>query len=234
MLDRRPPHLNCSKWDTTVGTLDYLDHLLLANFGTMALSHNTTLYQEAALYFARSPLNAAYADLPAISEAASLSYFEANLLANPPLQGGIDFALGDFAQGFGNSNGTLLRNWAKQRDWPVVWFLGDVTACMPPNQPFGNCTTTVYPGNERILDPFSLAGVNATRSSKVMQAFIDLWASVEQARLKGPLQPDMINDYWRKLKQDQPRVAPVSAHSCADFPSCVLVQLPTDDCICID
>lgn len=55
--------VNCDAWSPhQVGTLDHLDHLILANFGSWATSRETSA-QIAGRFFARTPLAGNYLDL---------------------------------------------------------------------------------------------------------------------------------------------------------------------------
>merc|ERR1712190_217412 len=220
--------INCSAWQPQqVGTLDYLDHLLLANFASWS-NKNNTVAQVAGRFFSRTPLAGDYLDLPRTRHSEDEWYMEANILMNPRLPDGVALLIGDFAALFGTDLGTSLQLLAQQRGWPLAWARGALSTDAH------HVNEDTSPGNARILDP-SIAGdlaLNATLPDGAQEQFDKLWATVKLGRSSSAPSFDQLQGWWNTLALQQLRIGPVAAFACADPDSCAAVDANSRHCIC--
>jgi len=237
-----PPHmpdLNCSAWskdrkvDVPVGTLDYLDHLILPNLWSPINSSvtNETVLDAARVLFSRSAISGIdYRSVPAIAQRERNDYFESNILANPPLPDAVKLGIGNFASLFGTDKGLDLQQIASKFQWPLFWAYGEGIQTGPhppqgPSQPSQKQTL-----NRRFADPSIVNVSNATISSAAAQQFQTVWNEAKKLRQVRPITDDDLSKWWESLSE-QVQVAPVSA-SCAQPHHCVGVTLSGHDCIC--
>lgn len=223
-LPPRLPSTNCEAWSPrTLGTLEHFDHLLLPHFNML---RNQSMAQEAAALIARSALGGDYADIPRIDLMSQLRYFESNILGNPALPTAVRFLIGRFDSLFGTDAGRQLQTVALQRSWPLVWALGSAGL---------NMSSLLLPeaGNERLLDGVVARELtNASVGAAAASNFETVWEEMSAARTDRPLAPLRIRAFWSKLKEAQPRLAPLSAGACADMERCIGTLLSSGDCVC--
>lgn len=218
--------MNCDAWTPQqVGTLDHLDHLILANFGTWSKSTDS-MAQLAGRLFSRTPMGGHYLKLPPFKAEDANYYFEANILMNPRLPEGVSLIIGDFGALFATDEGIALQALAQQRGWPLAWSRGFLKA--------GFFSKGDIPGNGRVLDPMvgKNQSFNATFPTHAEQSFADLWSNVTASRSQRQPTQDQLEKWWGTFASTQLQVAPVSAYSCADPDSCVVVDANTNQCIC--
>jgi hypothetical protein len=216
--------LNCSYWEPpVVGTLQDLDHVLLANVGLWSGTRRksqsgSVVLDELTSLLARSPLAADYTHIPPAiggQRGDAMKYMEADLVGNPRLPLAVRFLIGNFQPLFGTATGAQLQELCIARGWGLVWALGFV------GDKGGGDEL-----NSRILDPTvsAVVGLNASLPAGADAAFRAQWA-------KGPPGSDL-QGAWDQLQPSQLRLAPVGASTCAATDQCVGVSIPTGDCVC--
>merc|ERR1712048_294172 len=212
------------------GTLDYHDHLILSNLYYFAGTGQNarSVYDNAKLLFERSPLAGEYTKLAALDQQEVMHYWESDILGNPRLSGGVKFLIGNFKNLFGTAAGKQLQTVADHYAWPLFWAHGTVSGGSRRRRKT-SADVSVH-GSERVLDPVNVH-TNASVPSSSKASFDDLWAQVESARA-GSIQDSQLDSFWSTLQDQQLRVAPITAHSCADTDSCVATDVSTGDCIC--
>lgn len=216
-----PGHsVNCSAWDGVVGTLDYHDHLILANFDAKADESKvgSTRLDKAKAFFQRSAFGGSYVNLPEIS---SNEYWESNIVGNPDLKA-VKFLVGNFPELFGTETGRALQEAAGNFSWPLTWALGTGGGSSHSHQSM--------PGNQRLLDPLS-KNTNASFSAGAVAAFEEVWQKAAADRSAGSVSSTTVGSWWSALLESQIRLAPVTARSCSDVSGCVGTNTATDDCI---
>jgi hypothetical protein len=217
-----PGHkVNCSAWDGVVGTLDYHDHLILANFDMKAdeSAVGGTRLDKAKAFFQRSALGGSYVNLPEIS---SNEYWESDIVGNPDLKA-VKFLVGHFPALFGTETGRALQEAAGNSSWPLAWALGTSGASKFQSQSM--------PGNQRLLDP-STKNTNASFQAAAAAVFEEVWQKAVADRSAGLNSSDTVASWWSALLESQLRLAPVTAGACGDVIGCIGTDTATDDCIC--
>lgn len=224
-------YLDCDEWrPTLLATIDHFDHIILPNWGLWRRDYQgnlTSVYDQVKEAFARSPFaEASYAELPNMSQNSFLKYWETNLLGNPRFPEGIRFLIGSFAQIFGTSAGRSLQAFADEFGWPLVW----AQSALFHEQHRGPPAS--LPSHDRILDPTvnTTALLNTTVPASAVMDFGTLWDIVGQGRANAT-DADFAA-WWAALADSQMRVAPVTAHACAEVDDCVGTDQRTGDCIC--
>ena len=226
--------LNCSAWpkDLPLGTLEYLDHLILPNLaaGANRTATNRTMLDAVRDLFTHSGMSdVKYENMPAVS--AFGEYLESNILANPRLPEAIKFLIGSFPSLFGTRAGEDLQAIAKASKWPLFWALGDGN----PKHKLkpGDHGSQFYKGNHRIADPDNIAmTTNASATGAAVLNFQEIWQQAADLRaFRHPTLED-VHTWWESLEHEL-RVGPIAALSCADLDACVAVDLAKRDCICV-
>lgn len=216
-----------------MGTLEYLDHLILPNLAAGANrtgSHRTMLDAAQDLFMRSGMSGTDYADVPAISDAVMSEYLEADILANPQLPDAVKFVIGNFPQLFGTEAGEELQAISQRFDWPLIWAFGDGDPSR--NRPPGVHGGKHYKSNQRIADPECFGATNASISDLTV-SFHDMWTQAAALRrLRNATAADVQG--WWHLLADQLHVGPITATSCGNGPlhHCVAIDLTTRDCIC--
>jgi len=227
---------DCSSWSPPVlGTMEHLDHLILANLGLWAGARNRSVLEEAELLFSRSALHASgsqYDALPKLSYGAAGQYLEANIVGNPSLPDSVNFLVASFPKLFGTHAGQQVQQLSAVRGWPLVWAFGDGL----PELDAGGADDEVFFGNRRILDPMVhtsnlLKGsINATMLPDASDLFSRLWHQVSYSR--GTATHVEWESWWTTIAFEQTRVAPLTALSCSDLTMCLMVDASSGECIC--
>jgi len=222
--------INCSAWtDLSVATLNDHNHLLLNNLYVWAQTQNFSIFEEAFQLFSRSAISkGGYADIPPISDSTLTHYYESNIIGNPRFPAAVKFLVASFTSLYGSSAGRKAQKLADHYRWPVVWALGGGYTEYAKRE-------TLYPGNQRILDPstISVKSLNVSISADIVEAFTNMWSRVAEERAHGVPTTATVNTWWGKLAQTQTHLAPVSSFSCAALDDCIGVVLETDDCVCL-
>lgn len=222
-----PPghNVNCSAWDGVVGTLDYHDHLILANFDSRANESKagSTRLDKAKAFFQRSAFGGSYVNLPEIS---SNEYWESNIVGNPGLKA-VKFLVGNFPELFGTETGRALQEVAGNFSWPLTWALGSGASSGGSS----HHSNQSMPGNQRFLDP-STKNTNASFSAGAAAAFEEAWQKAAADRSAGSVSAETVASWWSALSAAQMRLAPVTAQACSDVSGCIGTNTATDDCIC--
>jgi len=206
---------DCTSWQpTTVGTLDFHDHLILANFGLLTSAYNeqTTIVEEAVAFFRRSAFAGSYASLTNTSKDDSDRYWEAIILGNPRLPEGVKFLVANFGALFGTASGRRLQQLADHFSWPLVWALGDAAAEKSGGGGGHKQTAGPFAGNQRVLDPTVVAPLNVTKSAGAVDSFQSLWDIVATERDASPT-PQQWGAWWDQLSSSQERVAPLTSQA---------------------
>ncbi len=213
----RPGHhgpglrLNCSALPTTVnmGTLEHLDHLILANLGfwngtlhpfqvEAAVRRSpsavmTTSTTTATSFSAAPPLTleqrfgrlvrrifAPWGHVPNITASDVIQYLEANLFGQALFPDAVQFVIADFGALFGTDLGTRLRAWCNARGWLLVWSLGlNDYDGKTAHSPPHPNPNPSMPSNQRTLDASVLVGTGGARVAKRTQ-LVDGGAVVAQ------------------------------------------------------
>lgn len=218
----KPPgsSVNCSAWDGTVGTLDSLDHLILANFDSHAESKaGSTRVDKAKAFFERSSFAGRYEELPSIG---SNEYWESNIVGNPKLES-VKFLIGNFPSLFGTDSGRQLQTVANDLGFPLTWALGDGGSS-------GQSRAAVA-GNQRLLDP-TFVHTNASFPGAAVEQFEELWQSAASSRKAGSVLASDVASWWSTLLEVQVRLAPLTPGACSATSSCIGTITASDDCIC--
>ncbi|CAK9070831.1 unnamed protein product [Durusdinium trenchii] len=231
--------LNCTAWskdhkvDLPVGTLDYLDHLILPNLWSAINTtvSNQTVLDAARVLFSRSGISGIdYEDVPAMKESERNDYFESDILANPPVPAAVKLGIGSFATLFGTEEGRQLQTMALRYKWPLFWAYGEGTQTGPP--PPQSQKVKSQKLNRRMADPSNIVKTtNASVSSSAAKQFENVWQEAVEARASRQVTDEDLLQWWNSLDQEL-RVAPVSASSCAQPHHCVGVDIAKKDCIC--
>jgi len=217
----------CKKWDGSVGTYDYFDHVILPNFEVFTNHSNTTVIQEALSLFKRSAFAGKYTSIQNTSGDDGTRYYEANILGNPRFPDGVKFLVGNFPEIFGTSKMLEVQRLANQYSWPLVWALGNAGA--------SEHSKATFRGNQRFLDPTVLAtgALNATVAASSNSSFWSVFRDVAMARsLTTPPTISQWEDWWAKLTLDQIQLAPLTARSCSKPQHCVGTDVVTQECVC--
>jgi hypothetical protein len=215
--------VNCQAWEpTTVGTLDYHDHLIIPNLKYFLDSSATDseVYTAAQHLFERSAFAGDYTSIADLLDE-QMHYWESNILANPRLDGDVKLLIGSFFTLFGTDEGKKLQQVADQFAWPLFWAYGSAG---------GHGQGSQTPGNERFFDPANVH-TNATVPQDAASKFQQLWSQVESARASGA-SSTQLTQFWSTFRDQQLRVAPITAMACADVHGCVATDVITGDCIC--
>ena len=199
------------------GTLDYLDHLILPNLWSPINTSITkeTVLDAARVLFTRSSISGIdYEDVPAIKQTERNDYLESNILANPSIPEAVKFGIGSFASLFGTEKGQELQQMALRFQWPLFWAYGEGQQTGPqPPQP---ANPKLQKLNRRIADPQNfLQLTNASMNSTAVQQFQSVWKQAQEIRAQREISDDDLLSWWTSLDQ-QLKVAPISAHSCAE------------------
>ncbi|CAK9062594.1 unnamed protein product [Durusdinium trenchii] len=228
------PHLNCSAWPVNlpVGTLDYLDHLILPNLAAPVNSSvtNRTILDTARELYTRSGMSKIdYQDVPALDLRSLGGYMESNIMANPRLPEVVKFGIGNFDTLFGTKDGQEVRKISQRFKWPLFWAFGVGIVKPRPQQ---MKLRALYKLNRRIADPSNIVmTTNASVSSGAVASFEAVWQQAAAVRASRNATDEDVLQWWNSLEQ-QLQVAPVSADSCARPHDCVAVEPSSKDCIC--
>lgn len=228
------PPLNCSAWPKSlpVGTLDYLDHLILPNLAAAANSTKTnrTMLDSARDLYVRSSMSEIdYQDVPALGMQNLGDYLESDILANPRLPEAVKFGIGSFPTLFGTQDGRDMQAIAKRLHWPLFWSFGTGD---PSAQDPHMTLDLKLPGNLRIADPQNIVvTTNATVSGLASETFEKVWQEAVEVRAKRNATKKDVHKWWHAL-DDQLRAAPITWRSCASVHDCVGVDF-AGDCICV-
>lgn len=229
----------CSAWrPTTLGVPGYIDHLILPHLASFEPQTSRSMAQEAANLFKRMAMTNPYADVPALSQADALHYFEANLYGNPHFPTAVNFVILHFPSLFGTADGNYARRVAEQRSWPVAWAFGSGMNLATGERGTWDADHTA-PGNRRVLDPTASTTrqLNASFPEGAVEAFEALWSQVASARsaagATGPSYEE-VDKWWSALEPSTVRVAPLSAARACAAPSgvCVGTDVRSGDCVC--
>jgi len=224
----QPSTANCSAYepkDAVVGTLDYHDHLILANLYYNA-GKTGSVFDNARKLFERSAFAGDYSKLPALESSEVMHYWESDILGNPRLVGGVKLVIGNFKNLFGTAAGKQLQEVADHYSWPLFWSHGTTSSGGHRRRK----TLTSSFGSERILDPI-VVQTNATLSSDAQSTFQDVWSQVTSARA-GAMSDAQLDKFWTTLQAEQTQVAPVTARACGNIDDCVATSVVSGDCIC--
>lgn len=224
---------NCSAYEpqeAVVGTLDHHDHLILSNLYYFA--GDTSVFENAKMEFERSAVAGDYTQVPALNSSEVTRYWESNIVGNPRLVGGVKFLIGNFKNLFGTDAGRQLQHVADHYAWPLFWAHGTVKSGGHRRRKTlsARMLGVSSVGSERVLDP-SNQHTNATVPSGAEVAFEELWSQVTLART-GTITDSQLDQFWYILQSQQVRVAPLTAHSCAEIDLCAATDTSSGDCIC--
>lgn len=213
----------CGVWDKVVGTLDYLDHVILPNFD---MQPNSSRVKEAIEFFQRSAFAGNYSKLPPLTAKSAMKYYESNLLGNPWFPDGVKFLIGNFPELIGTDDISRVQDLANQYSWPLMWALGMAGA--DPHS-----MTTSFPGNGRILDPTAKVTehLNVSLPSGASATFKKIQQEAASARKLGNLTAQQITSWWSRLKVSTIEMAPLVSRSCASA-ACLGTNLWTGTCVC--
>lgn len=221
---------NCSSWSPAVlGTMEHLDHIILANLGVWAGARNRSFLEEAEILFRRSALHASgsqYHALPKMTYGAAAQYLETNIVGNPSLPDSVNFLIASFPKLFGTDSGKKVQRLAAVRGWPLVWAFGDGKPELHP----GGADDEDFFGNRRFFDPAVSGAVNATKKPRAASEFLDLWDAVNRSRAAAT-QAEW-ESWWASAANEQTLVAPITAFACHDLAMCMMVEASSGDCIC--
>jgi len=228
------PPLNCSAWpkDLPVGTLEYLDHLILPNLaaGANTTATGRTMLDSARDLFTRSSIGGtSYKDVPPLDLPGMGEYLESNILANPRLPEGVKFGIGSFTSLFGSKEGRELQAIAKKYHWPLFWAFGTGNPQEDPHMSFGK----KYGSNLRVADPSNIViTTNASVDAAAASSFDAAWQEAEAVRATRNATVKDIKKWW-KLLDETLRVAPITSSSCQAVHDCVGIDLAKNECICV-
>lgn len=229
--------VNCSAYLPFVhlGTMEHFNHLFLINeqFWT---GKNTLAYR-----FKR--LEGSWGSHPFTGKNL-LSYFEAIPLGPLLFPGDVRFLIGDFPELFGTSEGAMLRKWAMQRRWVLIWTLGlnlGNTSMFGPN-PIVLAGDKAFSGNQRLVDPVvafeSSAQSDLPLSEAVRKDFQQQWEKAEELRAQaGGTSNVTWASQWSEVASAMPsdlRVRPLRAGDCprkAGAPECIGTS-GSGKCVC--
>jgi hypothetical protein len=114
--------VNCSAWNGIPGTLNYFDHILLANSQLLGIPLSSLLFR----YFQPQSFPTSEELIPLL-----IGYLEANIAGSIPFPQGISHLEAGTSQLLGGQgregeggNLDLLRNWTVTNSWPLVWNAG--------------------------------------------------------------------------------------------------------------
>jgi len=221
------PALNCSVPLPAVGSLDYFEHVLLANIGFW--SNQSSVVEEAAWLLQRGPLGGPYSNLPEITGIQTVRYLESDILGNVRVNPGVKFVIGHFMGLFGSPLGLELQQWCLESGRLLVWALGaDVLSMSDPR--IANMSFAL---NQRTLDPV-VAQEQANATQTDVAQWLSLWDEAKETRGQDntPLSPQQAKKLWDQLTKTQTTLAPLTAQSCAEFDRCVGVSVKSGDCVC--
>lgn len=226
--------INCSAWNGAVGTLDYHNHLILANFDIHAdeSKSGSTRLDYAKAFFQRSAFAGSYTDLPTLS---TNGYWESNIVGNPRTKA-VKFLIGSFPELFGTDDGRRLQQVAEELSLPLAWAMGSGAGGSGPGPKLmssgpGPGPRSPVPGNRRLLDP-SLSLTNASLPANAASAFEELWQTAVTERAAGSVSNSSVESWWASLLESQVRLAPLTARACSERSGCIGTNTATDDCVC--
>jgi len=228
------PPLNCSAWpkDLPVGTLEYLDHLILPNLaaGANTTATGRTMLDSARDLFTRSSIGGtSYKDVPPLDLPGMGEYLESNILANPRLPEAVKFGIGSFTSLFGSKEGRELQAIAKKYHWPLFWAFGTGNPNEEPHMSSGKN----YSSNLRVADPSNIViTTNASVDAAAASSFDAAWQEAEAVRATRNATVKDIKKWW-KLLDETLRVAPITSSSCQAVHDCVGIDLAKNECICV-
>eukprot|EP00913_Durusdinium_trenchii_P033858 g31695.t1 len=182
------PPLNCSAWprDLPVGTLEYLDHLILPNLRVPVnkSSGNETVLQVARNLYTRSSMSEiGYEDMPSLQFVDMDGYLESDIMANPRLPSSVKLGIGNFPTLFGTPYGRDVQHMARAFQWPLFWAFGAGMVKTPQHLHPGE----FYQMNRRIADPSNIplttnASLHGAEAAAAVASFEALWNEAAQVR----------------------------------------------------
>jgi len=215
-----------------VGTLEYLDHLILPNLaaGANTTATGRTMLDSARDLFTRSSIGGtSYKDVPPLDLPGMGEYLESNILANPRLPEAVKFGIGSFTSLFGSKEGRELQAIAKKYHWPLFWAFGTGNPNEEPHMSSGKN----YSSNLRVADPSNIViTTNASVDAAAASSFDAAWQEAEAVRATRNATVKDIKKWW-KLLDETLRVAPITSSSCQAVHDCVGIDLAKNECICV-
>jgi len=225
--------VNCSAYDGTLGTMDYFDHLLLANANFWNVSLSSVLSRH---FNPDGPLTAQ------TIYAALLGYFEGAIAGSIPFPEGVLHLEAGVAQVFGTNNTAVARSWAANSSWPILWSSG---FAIPRSLSDPSYLFSVNV-NDLILDPFLVQFTNITIDAESLatsqQVFTEAQDFAQLYLASDPSNAPHDSTYWAKvygllLNGVDPRLhvrlPGIEQNECeADLDHCFAVQVVTGQCVC--
>ena len=223
-------HSDCGAYNFTLGTLQELDHLILARILYWKMDVPTALARQFELFFAESDHHTS------INSHELFKYWEALPLARLIFPQSVKFLIGSFPKLFGTRAGVELQKWCMQRGWALVWTLGLNLGSMNVNFWSIGTVDKDFPRHGRLVDPLVLQHanvLNVTVTDEVSTAFQDRWRKVQFRRWFPWIPRSAWAKWWQELVIEMPslHVTPLHAATCADAGRCIGVT-KDEDCLC--
>jgi hypothetical protein len=221
-----PFSVNCSAWDRVQGTVDHMEHILLANavMWNSPVCANTTggiLPRLFSMLYGETRQDRTLTD-----PAQMMTFIEANLAGTVLYPDGVKLIVGTMQTLFGSVLGGQLRRWCVQNGWALLWAVG------PSDDPawwaagHGVMDT-------RAVDPRAAATLNLTISTAGASQFDALWNTVASARAGGTAGAIQWNSsVWAEIPAELVVSSGLWPGQCADIDTCVAVHTNGGDCVC--
>lgn len=229
--------LACSSWPTPryMGTLDYMDHVLLHHPHLMApMVPGKTAIAAMARMIGRF-FDPNHISLRTWVGMDMFGYLEVGVLGKVFLPDSIRFILASFATLFGTSQGDNVVSWALQHGRPVAWVFGTVPLDSLCNWDFNSSGHTASFAEPRILDPRTATVTNATftQDNQTFAELIQLASKLRAQQISASIDPKVWTNLWHKAVHrlgPEYQLLPLRAHDCSDTESCIGTCSGT--CVC--
>jgi len=237
VLGRPEASLDCAGWPAPyhVGTLDNLDHTLLAHARLISPRFNGSTIASLAHVFIRL-VKPRDMGMHTSDHEDMFGYLEAALLGSVIYSQAVKAVIGRFQDLFGTDTGEALVQWCQSHQWPLLWTLGVMPkdgACkwdLSHERSHGHWENFVHP---RLLEPRTSLATNITLANLAAANMSRLWKEVAEARRTSNSSPpasDWHDWFLEALEAVSARgqLRPLQAGNCRDAETCIGMNFEGD------